>query len=68
MENFGRFDGKTTSRLQQEVRDFAFFLSEKKVKPKRRKLRLNWAGGLREFRDKYTSLELQTKSMDCWGD
>lgn len=68
MENLEDLMAKLTPELQQEVRDFAFFLSEKKAKPKRRRLRLNWAGGLREFRDKYTSLELQKKSMDWWGD
>jgi hypothetical protein len=40
---------------------------EKDAKPKRKKLRLTWAGGLREFRDKYTSLELQKASLECWG-
>ena len=68
MENFEDLMAKLTPELQQEVRDFAFFLAEKKAKPKRRKLRLNWAGGLREFLDKYTSLELQKKSIDWWGD
>lgn len=68
MENLEDLMAKLTPGLQQEVRDFALFLAEKKAKPKRRKFRLNWAGGLREFRDKYTSLELQKKSLDWWGD
>ena len=49
--------------LQQEVRDFVEFLLEKRVKKPKRKLRLDWAGGLKEYRDKYTSLELQKKSL-----
>jgi len=32
---------------------------KKKSKPKRKKLRLDWAGGLAEFNESYTSLELQ---------
>ena len=32
-----------------------------------RRLRLDWAGGLRELRGKFTSLELQHKAMDWWG-
>ena len=52
---------------QQEVRDFAMFLAEKRAKPKRRRLRLDWAGGLKEFRDHYTSLELQKDSLDWWA-
>jgi len=54
--------------LQQQVRDFAQFLLDTKVRPKQKKLRLSWAGGLREFRDKFTSLELQKKALEWWGD
>jgi hypothetical protein len=54
--------------LQTEVRDFARFLRENRIPRPRRKLRQDWAGGLREFRDKYTSLELQKKSIEWRGD
>ena len=54
--------------LQQQVRDFAQFLLDTKVRPKQKKLRMSWAGGLREFRDKFTSLELQKKALEWWGD
>lgn len=54
--------------LQQEVHDFATYLLETKRRPKRTKLRLTWAGGLREFRDRYTSLELQKKALEWRGD
>jgi hypothetical protein len=54
--------------LQQEVRDFATFLFETKVRPKQSKLRLSWAGALSEFRDQFTSLELQKKALEWWGD
>ena len=54
--------------LQSEVRDFARFLRESRVPRPRRKLRQDWAGGLREFRDEYTSLELQKKALEWWGD
>ncbi len=38
--------------LQQEVYDYAQFLHEKRAQPKRKgKLRLTWAGALREYRD-----------------
>jgi hypothetical protein len=53
--------------LQQEVADFAQFLWQTKIKRKKRKLSLSWAGGLKEFRDQYTSLELQRKAMEWWG-
>ena len=53
-------------RLQEEVRDFARFLVEKMARPTRKKLRLDWAGGLKDLRDKYTSVELQHKILDYW--
>ncbi|HGE72370.1 TPA: DUF2281 domain-containing protein [Candidatus Poribacteria bacterium] len=54
--------------LQQEVYDFAQFLLERKIQPKQKRLRMDWAGGLSEFRDKFTSLELQKKALEWWGD
>ena len=54
--------------LQREVEDFVEFLLETKMKKKQTKLRLTWAGALREFRDQYTSLELQKKALEWWGD
>jgi len=68
MESLEDIVAKLPPEQQQEVRDFAQFLAEKKVHTKRRRLKLDWAGGLKEFRDRYTSLELQKKSMDWWGD
>ena len=53
-------------RLQEEVRDFARFLAEKRARPTHKKMRLDWAGGLRYLRDKYTSVELQHKILDYW--
>ena len=53
--------------LQQEVRDFVEFLLEKKVPKRQKKLRLTWAGGLREYREQFTSLELQKKALEWWG-
>ena len=50
--------------LQREVRDFAEFLLEKKAKKAGRKLRQDWAGALREYREQYTSLELQKKALE----
>ena len=46
---------------QAEVRDFARFLSASRGKPKRTKLRLDWAGALGDLKDRYTSVELQHK-------
>jgi Protein of unknown function (DUF2281) len=58
---------KLPQELEQEVTDFVLFLLEKRV-PKPQPLNLNWRGGLKEFRDEYSSVELQHKSMDWWSD
>ncbi|AEH22464.1 Protein of unknown function DUF2281 [Thermodesulfobacterium geofontis OPF15] len=58
--------------LQQEVQDFVEFLLEKKVikfkKEKRKKLKLDWRGALRDLRTKYTSVDLQHKILEWWND
>jgi len=57
-----------TPEQEKKVRDFAEFLLKKKAKAKGRKLKQSWAGGLKEFRDQYTSLELQKKALEWRGD
>jgi len=53
----------------EQVRDFVTFLLEKNRKQRGRgKLRQDWAGGLRDYRDRYTSLELQKKALEWRGD
>lgn len=49
--------------LRGEVEDFIMFLLEKRKK-KRVKLSQNWAGKLRDYRDQYTSIELQKKAIE----
>ena len=53
--------------LQEEVKEFAEFLLERRAKKFGRKLRQDWAGALREYRDQYTSLELQKKPWNGGG-
>ena len=45
--------------LQREVADFVEFLSQRRVRPMRNKLRFDWVGALSDLKDKYTSVELQ---------
>ena len=54
------------SNLQKEVLDFVDELIAK-VRKKDTKLSLGWAGGLKEYRDQFTALELQHKALDWWG-
>lgn len=53
---------------KEEVRKFVESLHQRKSTQKQRKLQLTWAGGLREYREKFTSLELQKKALEWRGD
>lgn len=53
---------------QAEVRSFVESLIEKRRRQANGHLRQTWAGALEEFREQYTSLELQKKSLDWRGD
>lgn len=54
--------------LRGEVEEFVLFLLEKRRQRAQRKLRQDWAGALRDYRDQYTSLELQAKALEWRGD
>jgi Protein of unknown function (DUF2281) len=53
---------------QAEVRDFVESLIEKRKRQSARHLSQNWAGALEDYREQFTSLELQKKSLDWRGD
>lgn len=55
---------KMPATAQAEVINFAEFLSRKRQPKATRKLRQNWAGALSEYRDQYTSVELQKRALD----
>ena len=67
-DQIGKMMERLPPDLQEEVRGFARSLLAKKRRRRRKHLRLGWAGGLREFRDDFTSLDLQRKAMEWWGD
>ncbi len=50
--------------VEQEVRDFVEFLLAKHEREPGKKLRQDWAGTLSDYRQDYTSVELQEKSLD----
>jgi Uncharacterized conserved small protein len=58
---------KLPTELQKEVEDFIDFLLRKKKKRQKKIPNLDWIGGLRELRDRYTSLQLQKKALE-WRD
>ncbi len=68
MEKIEGIVKKLPPELKREVEDFANFLIEKKARRHGRKLRQDWAGALKDFRDKFTSLELQKKALEWRGD
>jgi len=47
--------------LQEEVRTFVEFLLERKVRRSKRRPKFDWAGALKDLRDRYGSVELQHK-------
>lgn len=54
--------------VQAEVRDFVEFLLEKQKRRNAQPLLQSWAGALSDYRDQYTSLELQKKALDWRGE
>ena len=54
--------------VQLEVRDFAEFLLHKRQPKPRRYVRQTWAGALRDYRNDYSSLELQKKASEWRSD
>ena len=54
--------------MAAEVRDFIEFLLSKQERRVGRLLQQDWAGALRDYREQYTSVELQHKASDWRGD
>ncbi len=54
--------------VRAEVLDFIEFLLAKRDRQVRGTLRQDWAGALREYREQYTSLELQRQALAWRGD
>jgi len=49
--------------LQEEVVDFIEFLAQREKKRKGA-MRQDWAGGLADYRDRFTSIQLQKNSLE----
>ena len=47
-----------------EVEDFIETILQQEKMKKPTHLRMTWAGGLKDFREQYTSLELQSKALE----
>jgi Protein of unknown function (DUF2281) len=53
---------------QAEVRTFVESLIQKRQRKSNGHLRQSWAGALEDYRDQFTSLELQKKALEWRGD
>ena len=67
MQNLSETIDNLPPDIQQKVFDYIDELT-KDSKKKRKKLSLNWAGGLKDYKNQFTSLELQKKSLEWWTD
>lgn len=57
--------------MQREVMDFVEFLIQRREaarKPDSKRVGQSWAGGLSEFREQFTSVDLQHKASEWRGD
>ncbi|MBC7218479.1 MAG: DUF2281 domain-containing protein [Candidatus Caldatribacterium sp.] len=61
MQSLKELIDRLPPELQQEVQDFVEFLLEKRVRAPKRQPKFEWAGALKDLRDRYTSVELQHK-------
>lgn len=66
MQSLKELTEKLPPELRQEVQDFVEFLLERRARRPKRKTRFEWAGALKDLRDRYTSVELQHKIAE-WG-
>ena len=53
--------------LQEKAIKYIDFLLTQKELRRKKTLKLDWVGGLKEYRDQYTALELQKEAVD-WMD
>ncbi len=50
--------------LQEQANDFIEFLINRKKRKMKRTPKLDWVGGLRQFRSQFSALELQKQSLE----
>ncbi|MFH1477765.1 MAG: DUF2281 domain-containing protein [Verrucomicrobiota bacterium] len=55
---------KLSPQLQKEVENFALFLTRQGRPSSTCRLRQDWAGALNEYREAFTSMDLQKKALE----
>jgi hypothetical protein len=68
MSDLNEILAQLTPEKKDEVRRFAESLLDRGDSSPARRMSLSWAGALKEYRDRFTSLELQKKALEWWGD
>ena len=63
MESLEEKIAKLPPDLKQEALDFIDFLLHK-IQKKQENLSLGWAGVLKQYKDQFTSIELQKKALE----
>ena len=53
--------------VENEVRSFVESLLSQRARRSHTKLKLQWRGALRDWRTRYTSVELQHQALEWWG-
>ena len=61
-----KFDQLPPDLQEKAIKYIDSLLTQERLRRKR-KLKLDWVGGLKEYRDQYTALELQKAAAD-WRD
>jgi len=68
MENLEKLIQGLPPDLKQEVEDFVQFFLSKRARKTGKKLRQDWGGALKEYRQQYSALELQKRALEWRGD
>jgi hypothetical protein len=64
MREIERLISDLPPELVPQVEEYVSSMLHRRAKKRGRKLRQDWAGALREFREQYTSLDLQKKTLE----
>lgn len=67
MEDFQRKFTTLPLEFQKKVLEYIDFLEYQGKNKKKQKLGFSWAGGLKELKEKYGSVELQHQILNLWS-
>ena len=68
VKSLGELVEELPPEIEDEVRHFIESLLAKQERTHGRRLRQNWAGALRQYRQQYNSIDLQHQALNWRGD